>query len=418
MSGFAEWVSNLFGSKKEKNNHQLKIKTCCPNCLYQYNLDLEYSTTIEVKHNLTDDEIYNINHSKRTCIEKKYEEQNTYNSKISSMVEKIEKVDYKVKTELVDDDLKFSTMGEFIDEVVNKNLKSSQEKSSSQNKYDYKNKKFYTNNQAHNITNFEQKKILTMDEFIEKNKNLKNSQEKFSSLNKFDYRDKKFYADNKSHNITNLEQKIPNQNHAHKLKPEEYEEYKKILLSKNLDEIKKHTYKIIPDLRIIDYAIEHIVDIKIIRVLFRANSIWSLSSLSLGVKSGNFEIINFLIDNGACNKLTDDVIIEIFTNALAFDNYQYLDLLKKSGLQIPENIIQLAIQKKALTVISHLINTGYKFTSGCFEEAVQIGDIQLLEFIKVNNCEWGMLSDYVKNNLMYNSVIIEWLKANNCPWDI
>lgn len=368
MISITEWVSNLFGSKKEKNNHQLKIKTCCPNCFHQYNLDLEYSTTIEVKHNLTDDEIYNINYSKRADVEKKYKEQNTDNSKISSTLEKEE---YKVKTKLADDDLKFSAMGEYVEK--NKNLKKSQEKISSMNEYNYRNTKFYTDN--------------------------------YSNVNQ-------------TNNVRNLKQKIPNKNHLHKLKPEEFEKYKKHLSSKNLDEIKKYSCEIIPDLRIIDYAIEYLADIQIIKILFGANSIWSSKSLSLAVKSCNFEIINFLIDNGACDKLTDDDCVEIFTNALAFDNYEYINNLKKTGLQIPENIIQLAIQKKASKVITYLINTGYKFTPGCFEEAVQIGDIQLLEFLKVNDCEWGMLSDYVKNNLTYNSLIVEWLKANECPWDI
>lgn len=399
MISITEWVSNLFGSKKEKNNHQLKIKTCCPNCFHQYNLDLEYSTTIEVKHNLTDYEIYNINYSKRADVEKKYKEQNTDNSKISSTLEKQE---YKVKTKLADDDLKFSTMDEFIEKNKNKNLKKSQEKISSTNEYNYRNTKFYTDNysnvnQTYNDENLKQKKIPEL-----------NKDNKINQTNQI----------NQTNNVRNLEQKIPNKNHLHKLKPEEFEKYKKHLSLKNLDEIKKYSCEIIPDLRIIDYAIEYLADIQIIKILFGANSIWSSKSLSLAVKSGNFEIINFLINNGACDKLTDDDCVEIFTNALAFDNYEYINNLKKTGLQIPENIIQLAIQKKALKVISHLINIGYKFTPGCFEEAVQIGDIQLLEFLKVNDCEWGMLSDYVKNNLMYNSLIVEWLKANECPWDI
>lgn len=410
MITITEWVSNLFGSKKEKNNHQLKIKTCCPNCFHQYNLDLEYSTTIVVKHNLTDDEINNINYSKRVDIEKKYKEQITDNSKKSSIDEKVEKVDYKVKTELMDDDLKYSTVSEFIDELENKNLKKSQETFISQNKYDYRDQKFYTSGASANAHTSDNSRTSTN---AHTSANARTSTNARTSVKQYSN------VDNKIHNITNFEQKIPNQNKEHKLKPEEFEQYKNILLSKNLDEIKKHSYRIIPDLRIIDYAIEHIVDIQIIRVLFKTNSIWSSQSLSLGVKSGNFDIILFLIDNGACDELTnEDVIVEIFTNALAFDNYQYLDLLKKSGLQIPENIIQLAIQKKALKVISHLINIGYKFTPGCFEEAVQIGDTQLLEFLKFNNCEWCVLSDYVKNNLMYNSVIIEWLKTNDCPWDI
>lgn len=388
MISITEWVSNLFSSKKEKNNHQLKIKTCCPNCFHQYNLDLVYSTTIEVKHNLTNDEIYNINHSKRADIEKKYKQQNTYNNNKNSKIETtVEKQTYKVKTELAEDDLKFSTMGEFIEK--NKNLKNSQEKSNSINKDDHKDTQFYTDtysnayDQTYNVGNLGNKKIPNS------NKN------KINQINQINQ------IDNKRNS-----------------KKEEYEKYKIVLLSKDLDKIKKHSQIIIPDLRIIDYAVEHIYDIQIIKILFEANSIWSSQSLSLAMKSGDLKIINFMIDNGACDKLTNNDCIDTFTNALAFDNYEYLDKLKKSGLQMPNNILQLAIQKKALKVISHLISIGYKFTPGCFEEAVQIGDIKLLEILKSNNCEWGELSDYVKNNLMYNDDIVQWLQLNNCPWDI
>lgn len=119
------------------------------------------------------------------------------------------------------------------------------------------------------------------------------------------------------------------------------------------------------------------------------------------------------------NKLNEENKIETYLNALAHDNIEILELIKKGGLKFPVDIIQLAIQKKVINVIKYLIEKcKYKFNKYCFEEAVQLADINMLEFLLANNCEWGEISDCTANNIKYNAKIYDWLKEKKCPWNL
>lgn len=427
------WVQSLFDTKNEKNNHSINYRTCCPNCFHEYNLDLEYSTTINIKPNLTRDEINNINQN-RLNLEKKYQSQinerfgaandvQPYENKNNHLQNK-KQSEPKLKTELDDNDLKFSTMGEYMKEKEFKKKPSStktnnkndidEKKDDMDDKYNYRNQEFYKS-----------------DYYEGKSVNLKTIYNNSSSQKLNGSSSKKLFNNKPNENKTRLITECKNtsrkvrfddlktKNKEQELTPEDLAKYKNIILSNDIDGLIKYSKCIIPSLEVIDYALEHSTNLKINKILYDSNSVWSTKSFSLGVKSGDLEKIQFLIEKKAIVELDEESKVETFLNALAYDDIKILDLIKKNGLRLPDDIIQLAIQKKAFKVIQYLIeNLGHRFNKYCFEDAVEIGDIQMLEFLLVNKCEWGEISDNTANNIRYNSNVYDWLKANGCPWEI
>jgi len=356
-------ITNFFANQKNQNYNNINFETCCPNCKYKYNIRLRQTITIEeeeypisqtVNNNIKQSQL-NVNESRKKCIKSDGIYNDIKTTKIISTT--------PIKKELTEEDLKFSTFKDYTS------------KSNSEEKILPK----YLNNEPKILTDYSNKKKL----------------DKHEKINNFELQPKE-----------NCE-----------LNQEEFEIYKNYIIDDNIDEIYNYSKNVKPDIKIKNYALEQSTNMNIIELLNKKNSMWDENALSLAIKSGSEDKIKLLLNNFDKKILTDENIDDIYSNAFAFDKIDLLKLLENSNIKIPENIIEIAIRKKAYNIIEYLIKKNYKFTSKCFGEAIELKDIQLLNFLIFNGCEWGEFSDHQKNTILYNEEeIITWLKEHNCPF--
>lgn len=393
-----DWVRNFLGFGTERNNYKKRMNVCCPNCLKKFELEFEYNFEVVINPILNQEQINKIEKIERN--NNSFNANTYFNTNNHNLNNVCQRTNEKTTSEKIYKDK--------LDEIDLKCYSSIKE---------YENtKKTYKSNMEHysiETTGFENLNSTTNHTNTNANDYLKPiSLTKHISIKKKDL----ITSSNSSSSSSNNKIRYYDSNNT--LSMDELDEYKKILIMdiidyKKLIELKK---KIIPDGQILNYVIRNFDNIEILEKIVDLDFPCDSQTFLIGVKTGNKEIVEWLMKN---NCLIDKSYEtgEIYESAFSY-GLDYLKFIKSIGIKCPKDFIEFAIQKKSYDTIEWLIVNGNQFTSRCFSIGAGLNDIAILEYLKSNGCEWGILDEYDKNEIKTNPNISNWLKENGCEWNI
>lgn len=147
---------------------------------------------------------------------------------------------------------------------------------------------------------------------------------------------------------------------------------------------------------------------------FSKKSISEKYNINEIIKTNNIQMFILFCEN-ADTKITSQIIIDIIIN----ERFDLVKILQK--YHNPENILNIAIMTGNIKLVEKIqIITNQKWSPYSFSYAIAssnvTGNLEMLKYLKNNNCLWGIILHEHKKLLNKNSIVIEWLKNNNCPY--
>jgi hypothetical protein len=381
----------MFQNKKNDTN-MFNSTLCCPKC--NFDIDLEIQTTIKIKD----------------TSQNQYMNQNLqYNC--DEIINKIKQLDMR-ENELVNKENQLKKREKELNEIEiklnNRNIEF--EKMHTKKELEPKDLKYYSGvkewvkdnsqlkNDNYSINNVNASTMYT----FQKDKITKSYQDKIintcqNELEKYDT------------NLSNLVQT------SNLLNNEQMNTYKTLINLKDWIGLEKQVKLTPPDTKVFEYVLLQSQDIEILKKLKTMKFPMDADTFVVGVKTGSIETINWLIDNNC--PISKNDTSRIYKAAILYNDKEILKFLMSKSINLPDDIIEIVINgKKSIEFIEWLITKGAKFTPKCFESAISISNIEILNFLKCNGCEWGTISDYYINKIMDNYEIKNWLIENQCPW--
>ena len=370
--------NSLFGSKSYEDINPKKIQACCPQCKYQFEMEIKYKISIEVEQKLTTSEIRNLEYQQRSMVQEQskkytYEDKSLNDNKLASKT----LVYSKHPTPYSRRELSPSSSLKSRPDLRQEQQRLEQQRLEQQRREQLKLEQQRLEQQRLEQQRLEQQRL--------EQQRLEREQQRL---------------------------KIPPQ----PLTSEEFAEYKMLINDGNFNGLKTKINKARPDTKVFDYALFNSDNFQLFDLLLGLKCPMDSNTFLQGVKTGSKVKIDYLIKNNCPYQKSDTV--EIYTAGLSY-GLDFIKFLKSKPIPMPNNIIELAIgcgNSKSSDIIEWLLSTGVKFTSKCFEAASEKVNIALLDTLKKHNCEWGELSFYNRNKIINNPEIHDWFKKESCPW--
>lgn len=99
--------------------------------------------------------------------------------------------------------------------------------------------------------------------------------------------------------------------------------------------------------------------------------------------------------------------------AICENNIVKVQEFRNNGIQWPSESYFFCFLHRNYNMANFLLANRCKFDKSLFTKCLSLNDIEVLEWLKRNNCPWNKTT--YKNALRYYPECEDWLKANGCP---
>jgi hypothetical protein len=122
------------------------------------------------------------------------------------------------------------------------------------------------------------------------------------------------------------------------------------------------------------------------------------------------------------NNLPEEKLLELIELISSHEKTNNLDLINFLHCLDPfqfisnTNILNMCIQFNDMKLIKCLRKEGYNWNIYSFSYGASTQNLELMQWLKDDNCFWGIMHDKHKKIILSNEKLVKWLKENNCPW--